>query len=217
MHLIHSVTCSSAFQPCLVSFPQFRSCMRKMLGMSGGDDEDSSTSQSVTEVSKVSPSQFVRDLSQPRSCKQRWRLGAVLYLHAKNSVQINVKIIRQIKYVRLQRRVVCLSLFFRLKIFKSNKAHFIIIASIDMISHLVAEPLELDAEKVRRVLLRSPSSRWQHCELSTRPDSNHIYLNLFHIYFSFFAVMDLSDRNSLANNQKTNNKTKKNPLYFQQL
>lgn len=38
-------------------FPlQFRSCMKKMLGMSGGDDEDSSTSQSVTEVSKVAPS-----------------------------------------------------------------------------------------------------------------------------------------------------------------
>uniref|UniRef100_H2U7S0 Rhodopsin n=3 Tax=Takifugu rubripes TaxID=31033 RepID=H2U7S0_TAKRU len=34
---------------------QFRSCMKKMLGMSGGDDEESS-SQSVTEVSKVSPS-----------------------------------------------------------------------------------------------------------------------------------------------------------------
>nr|AJD38803.1 short-wavelength sensitive opsin 2B [Cetomimus sp. ZM-2015] len=34
---------------------QFRSCMRKMLGMSGGDDEESSTTQSVTEVSKVGP------------------------------------------------------------------------------------------------------------------------------------------------------------------
>ncbi|NP_001284383.1 blue-sensitive opsin [Xiphophorus maculatus] len=35
---------------------QFRSCMRKMLGMSGGDEEESSASQSVTEVSKVGPS-----------------------------------------------------------------------------------------------------------------------------------------------------------------
>uniref|UniRef100_A0A8C6M8T0 Opsin 1 (cone pigments), short-wave-sensitive 2 n=2 Tax=Nothobranchius furzeri TaxID=105023 RepID=A0A8C6M8T0_NOTFU len=36
---------------------QFRSCMRKMLGMSGGDEEESTTqSQSVTEVSKVGPS-----------------------------------------------------------------------------------------------------------------------------------------------------------------
>nr|AJD38857.1 short-wavelength sensitive opsin 2A [Brosme brosme] len=34
---------------------QFRSCMMKMLGMSGGEDEDSSSSQSVTEVSKVGP------------------------------------------------------------------------------------------------------------------------------------------------------------------
>jgi len=34
---------------------QFRSCIRKMLGMSGGDDDESSTSQSVTEVSKVGP------------------------------------------------------------------------------------------------------------------------------------------------------------------
>ncbi|XP_037304052.1 opsin-1, short-wave-sensitive 2 [Pungitius pungitius] len=33
---------------------QFRSCMMKMLGMGGGDDEESSTS-SVTEVSKVGP------------------------------------------------------------------------------------------------------------------------------------------------------------------
>ncbi|XP_028261551.1 blue-sensitive opsin-like [Parambassis ranga] len=33
---------------------QFRSCMMKMLGMGGGDDEESST-QSVTEVSKVGP------------------------------------------------------------------------------------------------------------------------------------------------------------------
>nr|QCB20250.1 short-wavelength sensitive opsin [Pterapogon cf. mirifica ML-2019] len=34
---------------------QFRSCMKKMLGMGGADDEESSTSQSVTEVSKVGP------------------------------------------------------------------------------------------------------------------------------------------------------------------
>ena len=34
---------------------QFRSCIKKMVGMSGGDDEESSTSQSVTEVSKVAP------------------------------------------------------------------------------------------------------------------------------------------------------------------
>uniref|UniRef100_A0A672Z1K4 Opsin 1 (cone pigments), short-wave-sensitive 2 n=1 Tax=Sphaeramia orbicularis TaxID=375764 RepID=A0A672Z1K4_9TELE len=34
---------------------QFRSCMKKMLGMSGGDDDESSASQSVTEVSKVGP------------------------------------------------------------------------------------------------------------------------------------------------------------------
>ncbi|XP_075951839.1 blue-sensitive opsin-like [Anarhichas minor] len=34
---------------------QFRSSMMKMLGMSGGDDEESSTSASVTEVSKVGP------------------------------------------------------------------------------------------------------------------------------------------------------------------
>ncbi|XP_013882683.1 opsin-1, short-wave-sensitive 2 [Austrofundulus limnaeus] len=35
---------------------QFRSCMKKMLGMSGGDEEESTTTQSVTEVSKVGPS-----------------------------------------------------------------------------------------------------------------------------------------------------------------
>nr|AEO00704.1 SWS2B opsin [Dascyllus trimaculatus]WBO25995.1 short-wavelength sensitive opsin [Dascyllus trimaculatus] len=35
---------------------QFRSCMKKMLGISGADDDDSSTSQSATEVSKVEPS-----------------------------------------------------------------------------------------------------------------------------------------------------------------
>ncbi|CAL9704286.1 unnamed protein product [Knipowitschia caucasica] len=34
---------------------QFRSCMKKMLGMSGGEDEDSSSTSSVTEVSKVGP------------------------------------------------------------------------------------------------------------------------------------------------------------------
>ncbi|XP_033822049.1 blue-sensitive opsin-like [Periophthalmus magnuspinnatus] len=34
---------------------QFRSCMKKMLGMSGADDEDSSAASSVTEVSKVGP------------------------------------------------------------------------------------------------------------------------------------------------------------------
>ncbi|XP_075997497.1 blue-sensitive opsin-like [Genypterus blacodes] len=34
---------------------QFRSCMRKMLGMGGGDEEESSTSQSTTEISKVGP------------------------------------------------------------------------------------------------------------------------------------------------------------------
>ncbi|KAK5872979.1 hypothetical protein PBY51_013630 [Eleginops maclovinus] len=34
---------------------QFRSCMMQMLGMGSGSDEESSTSQSVTEVSKVGP------------------------------------------------------------------------------------------------------------------------------------------------------------------
>ncbi|XP_058486610.1 blue-sensitive opsin-like [Solea solea] len=34
---------------------QFRSCMLKMLGMGGGDDEESSTQSTVTEVSKVGP------------------------------------------------------------------------------------------------------------------------------------------------------------------
>lgn len=34
---------------------QFRSCLRKMLGMSGGDEDESTTSQSATEVSKVGP------------------------------------------------------------------------------------------------------------------------------------------------------------------
>ncbi|XP_068598408.1 opsin-1, short-wave-sensitive 2 [Brachionichthys hirsutus] len=34
---------------------QFRSCMMMMLGMGGSEDESSSTSQSVTEVSKVGP------------------------------------------------------------------------------------------------------------------------------------------------------------------
>ncbi|XP_072238892.1 blue-sensitive opsin [Leuresthes tenuis] len=35
---------------------QFRSCMKRMLGMSRGDDEESTATQSVTEVSKVGPS-----------------------------------------------------------------------------------------------------------------------------------------------------------------
>lgn len=35
---------------------QFRLCMKKMLGMSADEDEESSTSQSTTEVSKVGPS-----------------------------------------------------------------------------------------------------------------------------------------------------------------
>uniref|UniRef100_A0A671W7Z0 Rhodopsin n=1 Tax=Sparus aurata TaxID=8175 RepID=A0A671W7Z0_SPAAU len=34
---------------------QFRSCMMKMVGMGSGEDEESSASQSVTEVSKVGP------------------------------------------------------------------------------------------------------------------------------------------------------------------
>ncbi|KAG8007408.1 Blue-sensitive opsin [Nibea albiflora] len=34
---------------------QFRSCMMKMLGMGGGEDDESSTQTSVTEVSKVGP------------------------------------------------------------------------------------------------------------------------------------------------------------------
>ncbi|KAJ3602005.1 hypothetical protein NHX12_029766 [Muraenolepis orangiensis] len=34
---------------------QFRSCMMKMLGISGSDDEESTSSQSVTEISKVGP------------------------------------------------------------------------------------------------------------------------------------------------------------------
>nr|AMB42897.1 Short wavelength sensitive 2B [Epibulus insidiator] len=34
---------------------QFRVCLKKMLGMSAGDDEDSSATSSVTEVSKVGP------------------------------------------------------------------------------------------------------------------------------------------------------------------
>ncbi|XP_061584024.1 blue-sensitive opsin [Cololabis saira] len=49
---------STVYNPCIYVLlnKQFRSCMRQMLGMSSGDDEDSSTSQSVTEVSKVGPS-----------------------------------------------------------------------------------------------------------------------------------------------------------------
>ncbi|KAK9529486.1 hypothetical protein VZT92_013575 [Zoarces viviparus] len=45
-------------QPChlyVVFNKQFRSAMMKMLGMSGSDDEESSTSASVTQVSKVGP------------------------------------------------------------------------------------------------------------------------------------------------------------------
>ena len=34
---------------------QFRSAIKALLGMGGGGDDESSTSQSVTEVSKVGP------------------------------------------------------------------------------------------------------------------------------------------------------------------
>ncbi|KAM9799156.1 blue-sensitive opsin-like [Syngnathus typhle] len=48
---------STVYNPFIYIFlnKQFRSCMKGMLGMSRGDNDESSTSQSTTEVSKVGP------------------------------------------------------------------------------------------------------------------------------------------------------------------